>query len=83
MKNARPERDAELKENFMELNFEKSTIGVAETAFTPEGVKITLVQRTKSLIIVYYGQELIAECKNREQALSAIKKREEENIKCI
>lgn len=56
----------------MELNFQKSTIGVAESAITPEGVKITLVHRTKSRVIVYYGQELIAECRNRQLALEAV-----------
>ena len=56
----------------MELNFEKSAIGLAESAITPDGVKITFVHRTKSLVIVYYGQELIAECRNREAALEAV-----------
>jgi hypothetical protein len=56
----------------MELNFQKSTIGVAESAITPEGVKITFVHRTKSRVIVYYGQELIAECRNRQLALEAV-----------
>jgi len=56
----------------MELIFQKSTIGVSESAMTPEGIKITFVQRTKSLVIVYYGQKLIAECRNREQALEAV-----------
>ena len=58
----------------MELIFEKSTIGVAESATTPEGIKITFVHRTKSLVIVYYGQKLIAECRNREEALTAVLK---------
>jgi hypothetical protein len=39
---------------------------------SPEGAKITFVHRTKSLVIVYYGQKLIAECKNREEALQAV-----------
>lgn len=56
----------------MELIFEKSTIGVAESAMTPEGVKITFVHRTKSLVIVYYGHEIIAECRNRQTALEAV-----------
>jgi hypothetical protein len=56
----------------MELIFQKSTIGVAESAFTSEGVKITFVHRTKSQVIVYFGKELIAECRNREQALEAV-----------
>lgn len=58
----------------MELIFEKSKIGVAESAVTPQGIKITFVHRTKSLINVYYGQQLIAECRNREDALSAVSK---------
>lgn len=58
----------------MELSFEKSRMGQSESAVTPEGVKITFVHRTKSLIIVYYGQELIAECRNREEALTAVSK---------
>ena len=56
----------------MELIFQKSTIGVAESALTPEGIKITFVHRTKSLVIVYYGKKLIAECKNRQAALEAV-----------
>ena len=52
----------------MELIFEKSTIGVAESAMTPDGTKITFVHRTKSRVIVYYGKELIAECGNRQAA---------------
>ena len=56
----------------MELIFQKSTIGVAESALTPEGIKITFVHRTKSLVIVYYGKELIAECRNRQAALEAV-----------
>lgn len=56
----------------MDLIFEKSVIGVAETATPPDGVKITFVHRTKSRVIVYYGQELIAECKNRQAALEAV-----------
>jgi hypothetical protein len=58
----------------MELLFEKSTIGVAESAMTPDGIKITFVHRTKSLVIVYYGKELIAECGNRVAALEAVTK---------
>ena len=56
----------------MELAFQKSAIGVAESAMTPDGIKITFVQRTKSLLIVYYGQEIIAECRNRDEALQAV-----------
>lgn len=56
----------------MEMTFEKSAMGVAESAFTPDGIKITFVHRTKSLVIVYYGQELIAECRNRQSALDAL-----------
>lgn len=56
----------------MELIFEKTTIGVAESAITPDGIKITFVHRTKSRVIVYYGQELIAECGNRKAALEAV-----------
>jgi hypothetical protein len=56
----------------MELIFEKSTIGVAESAITPDGTKITFVHRTKSRVIVYYDQKLIAECRNRQAALEAV-----------
>jgi hypothetical protein len=56
----------------MELVFKKSQMGQSESALTAEGVKITLVHRTKSLVIVYYGQSLIAECKNKEEALKAV-----------
>ena len=62
----------------MELNFQRSTIGVAESAVTPDGVKITLVHRTKSLVIVYYGDKLIAECKNKQAALEAVRQHIEE-----
>lgn len=47
-------------------------MGQSESALTPEGIKITFVHRTKSLVIVYYGQSLIAECKDREDALKAV-----------
>lgn len=56
----------------MELIFQKNRIGVAESAIAPNGIKITFVHRTKSQVIVYYGKELIAECRNREQALEAV-----------
>lgn len=58
----------------MEPCFEKSRMGQSESAVTPDGIKITFVHRTKSLIIVYYDQKLIAECKNREDALTAVSK---------
>lgn len=58
----------------MELSFEKSRMEQSESAVTPEGVKITFVHRTKSLIIVYDGQKLIAECRNRVDALTAVSK---------
>jgi hypothetical protein len=60
------------EEKFMELIFEKSAIGVAESAITPDGTKITFVHRTKSRVIVYYGKELIAECGNRQAALEVV-----------
>jgi hypothetical protein len=47
-------------------------MGKSESALTPEGIKVTFVQRTKSNIIVYYGQKLIAECRNRQEALEAL-----------
>jgi hypothetical protein len=56
----------------MELIFEKSAIGVAESAMTAEGIKITFVHRTKSRVIVYYGHQIIAECRNRQAALAAV-----------
>ena len=61
-----------VKEIPVELIFEKSAIGVAESAVTPDGIKITFVHRTKSLVIVYYGNEIIAECRNRQTALEAV-----------
>ena len=67
----------------MELNFEKSAIGVSESAMTPDGIKITFVHRTKSLVIVYYGQKLIAECKNRLAALEAVAQHTGELTVCI
>ena len=56
----------------MELIFENSRMGKSESAFTPEGIKITFVHRTKSLVAVYYGQKLIAECRKRDDALEAV-----------
>lgn len=56
----------------MELIFKNSQMGRAESALTTEGIKITFVHRTKSLVIVYYGEKLIAECRNRQEALEAI-----------
>jgi hypothetical protein len=56
----------------MQLIFQKSKIGVAESAIAPDGIKITFVHRTKSQVVVYYGKKLIAECRNREQALEAV-----------
>lgn len=55
-----------------ELIFKKSQMGQSESAQSPAGVKITFVHRTKSLVIVYYGKTLIAECKNRVEALKAV-----------
>ena len=60
------------REKSMELVFKKSEIGVAESAMTADGVKVTFVHRTKSLVIVYYGHEIIAECRNRQTALEAV-----------
>ena len=56
----------------MELNFTNSQMGKSESALTPEGVKVTFVYRTKSAVIVYYGQKLIAECRNRQEALETV-----------
>jgi hypothetical protein len=56
----------------MELVFQKSTIGVAESAVTSEGIRVTFVHRTKTHVVVYYGKQLIAECRNRQQALEAL-----------
>jgi hypothetical protein len=56
----------------MELIFTNSQMGKSESATTAEGIKITLVHRTKSNVIVYYGQKLIAECRNKQEALEAI-----------
>lgn len=47
-------------------------MGKSESALTSEGTKITFVHRTKTNVIVYYGQNLIAECKNRQDALDAV-----------
>ena len=59
----------------MELVFQKTRIGLAESATAPDGTKITFVHRTKSQVIVYYGKQLIAECRNRQQALEAVSER--------
>lgn len=56
----------------MELIFTNSQMGKSESATAPDGTKITLVHRTKSNVIVYYGQKLIAECKNKQEALEAV-----------
>lgn len=56
----------------MELIFQTNQIGIAESAIAPDGTKITFVHRTKSQIIVYYGKQLIAECRNRQLALEAV-----------
>jgi hypothetical protein len=56
----------------MELSFTDSQMGKSESAVTPDGVKITFVHRTKSIVVVYYGQKLIAECRNRQEALEAV-----------
>lgn len=56
----------------MELIFKNSPMGQSESAVTSAGIKITLVHRTKSLVIVYYGQQIIAECRNRQEALEAV-----------
>lgn len=56
----------------MELTFTNSRMGKSESAVTPAGIKVTFVHRTKSTVIVYYGQKLIAECHNREEALAAV-----------
>jgi hypothetical protein len=67
----------------MDLIFEKSAIGVAESAMTPDGIKVTFVHRTKSLVIVYYGSQIIAECRNRQAALEALSEYMQGGIKCI
>ncbi len=41
------------------------------SALTPEGIKITFVRRTKSPVIIY-GQNLIAECRNKDEASKAV-----------
>jgi hypothetical protein len=56
----------------MELIFTNSTMGKSESTMTTDGIKITLVHRTKSNVIVYYGDKLIAECKNKQDALDAL-----------
>jgi hypothetical protein len=56
----------------MELIFTNSQMGKSESAITSQGIKITLVHRTKSNVIVYYGQKLIAECRTRQEALDAV-----------
>jgi hypothetical protein len=56
----------------MELIFTNSTMGKSESAMTTDGIKITLVHRTKSNVIVYYGDKLIAECKNKQEALETV-----------
>ena len=56
----------------LELIFKNSQMGKSESALPPEGIKVTFVYRTKSNVIVYFGQELIAECRNRQEALEAV-----------
>lgn len=56
----------------MELIFTNSQMGKSESALTPEGIKVTFVHRTKSTVVVYYGQKLIAECHNRQEALEIV-----------
>ena len=56
----------------MELVFQKSTIGLSESAITTDGIRITFVHRTKTHVVVYYGKQLIAECGNRQQALDVV-----------
>jgi thioredoxin-like negative regulator of GroEL len=56
----------------MELIFTNSQMGKSESALTSAGIKVTLVHRTKSNVIVYFGQELIAECRNKQEALEAV-----------
>jgi hypothetical protein len=55
----------------MELIFKKSQMRQSGSALTPEGIKITFVRRTKSPVIIY-GQNLIAECRNKDEASKAV-----------
>jgi hypothetical protein len=56
----------------MELVFTNSTMGKSETALTPDGIKITLMHRTKSNVVVYYGKDIIAEVRNKTEAIAAV-----------
>ncbi|MEP6903257.1 MAG: hypothetical protein ABJA66_16020 [Actinomycetota bacterium] len=56
----------------MELVFTNSTMGKSESAVTADGTKITLVHRTKSNVIVYYGQDIIADCRTKQEAIEAV-----------
>ena len=55
-----------------QLIFTNSTMGKSESALTAEGVKVTLMHRTKSNVVVYYGQEIIAECRTKQEAIEAV-----------
>ncbi len=56
----------------MELVFTNSTMGKSESALTADGIKITLMHRTKSNVVVYYGQKIIAECRTKAEAIEAV-----------
>ncbi len=56
----------------MELIFTNSTMGKSESAMTADGIKITLMHRTKSNVVVYYGKEIIAECRTKTEAIEAV-----------
>lgn len=55
-----------------QLVFTNSTMGKSETALTPDGIKITLMHRTKSNVVVYYGKDIIAECRTKQEAIEAV-----------
>ena len=56
----------------MELIFTDSTMGKSESALTADGIKVTLMHRTKSNVVVYYGKDIIAECRTKAEAIEAV-----------
>ena len=47
-------------------------MGKSESALTADGIKITLMHRTKSNVVVYYGKVIIAECRTKAEAIEAV-----------
>ena len=47
-------------------------MGKSESALTADGIKVTLMHRTKSNVVVYYGKDIIAECRTKAEAIEAV-----------